>query len=101
MDGCSHITSTFACPVADEQQVEGAPAKDLIGDVPVLALGVPSFGSGRSPYRRRVTAGVAGRRVRTSSALGFRPNHHCPSGATFVPAHQTRLVEWQSSTTVY
>src|SRR5829696_9942801 len=93
MDGCSHITSTFACPVSDEQQVDGAPAEDLIGDVPVLALGVPSFGSGRGPQRRRMPACVTDGRVGTSSALGFRPNHHSPSGATFFPLHQPRLVE--------
>src|SRR5215217_3899993 len=93
MDGCSHITSTFACPVSDEQQVEGAPAEDLIGDVPVLALGVPSFGRGRGPQRRRMPACVTDGRVGTSSALGFRPNHHSPSGATFFPPHQPRLVK--------
>jgi hypothetical protein len=54
-------------------------AEDLIGDVSVVALGIPGLRDTRGPHRRGMAARVAGRRTRSSSAPGFRPVHRSPS----------------------
>jgi hypothetical protein len=68
-----------ARPVANEHDVEGAMAEDLIGDITVFALDVPDLRSPGRPDRGRMSPGMADRCASTGSDLGFPVVHRLPS----------------------